>query len=77
MCDAGDARNDIYVTLEGGTFSKGTKTAERNVEVVVNVVNNTGTVIPVSLPLSPSPSLSSFRVPPAESDSSGGWGHTL
>ena len=49
LCDAtGDARNDIYVTLDGGSFSKGTKTAERNVEVVVNVVDKSGTVIPVS-----------------------------
>ena len=43
----GDARNDIYVTLESGSFSKGTKTAERNVEVAINVVDSTGKVIPV------------------------------
>ena len=58
---AGDARNDIYVTLEGGSFSKGTKTAERNVEVAVNVVDKSGAVIPVSslsLSLSQPPCLS-------------------
>ena len=49
---AGDARNDIYVTLEGGSFSKGTKTAERNVEVAVSVVEKSGTVIPVRTSLS-------------------------
>ena len=58
---AGDARNDIFVTLEGGSFSKGTKTAERNVEVAVSVVDKSGTVIPVS-PSSSSCSLS----PPLE-----------
>ena len=46
---AGDARNDIYVTLEGGSFSKGSKTAERNVEVAINVVDSAGKVIPVGL----------------------------
>ena len=48
LCCAGVARNDIYVTLESGSFSKGTKTAERNVEVLVNVVDSRGTLIPVS-----------------------------
>ena len=48
MVAAGDARNDIYVTLESGSFDKGTKRAERNVEVAINVVDNTGHVIPVS-----------------------------
>ena len=82
MC-TGDARNDIYVTLEGGSFSKGTKTAERNVEVAVNVVDKSGTVIPVrtSLSLSPFPlctglkyesssqSIFTFFSPHSESDS--------
>jgi hypothetical protein len=47
----GDARNDIYVTLESGSFSKGTKTAERNVEVAINVVDRSGTVIPNAIVL--------------------------
>lgn len=50
MYPVGDARNDIYVTLESGSFSKGSKTAERNVEVAINVVDRAGTVIPVSVP---------------------------
>lgn len=48
MHSTGDARNDIYITLESGSFSKGSKTAERNVEVAINVVDRSGTVIPVS-----------------------------
>ena len=50
---SGDARNDIYVTLETGSFSKGTKTAERNVEVIVNVMDKSGTIISVSNDLPP------------------------
>ena len=44
----GDTRNDIYVTLEHGQFEKGSKRAERNVEVSVEAVDNQGNIIPVS-----------------------------
>ncbi len=44
----GDVRNDIYVTLEGGSFEKGTKRSERNVEVAVEVIDGAKQVIPVS-----------------------------
>lgn len=45
---AGDVRNDIYVTLEHGQFEKGSKRAERNVEVAVEVIDGNGKTIPVS-----------------------------
>ena len=44
----GDVRNDIYVTLEGGSFEKGTKRSERNVEVAIEVIDGAKQVIPVS-----------------------------
>ena len=46
----GDVRNDLYITLVSGEFSKAaTKTSDRNVEVTVEVCNGEGTVIPVSI----------------------------
>ena len=45
----GDVRNDIYVTLEGGTFEKGAKRSERNVEVAIEVIDGARQVIPVCL----------------------------
>lgn len=45
----GDVRNDLYLTLINGEFSKGSKTSEKNVEVVVKVCNEKGQTIPVSL----------------------------
>ena len=45
---AGDVRNDIYVTLEHGQFEKGSKRAERNVEVAIEVIDGNGKTIPVS-----------------------------
>ena len=44
---AGLVRNDIYVTLEHGVFEKGSKRAERNVEVAIAVVNSSGQILPV------------------------------
>lgn len=44
----GDVRNDLYLTLIGGEFSKGNKTSEKNVEVIVYVCNEKGQPIPVS-----------------------------
>ena len=41
-------RSDIYVTLEQGQFEKGTKRAERNVEVAISVCDERGEVMPVS-----------------------------
>ena len=45
---AGDVRNDIYVTLFEGEFNRGSKTADKNVEVTMLVCNKKGEVIPVS-----------------------------
>ncbi len=44
----GDVRNDIYVTVESGQFEKGSKRAERNVEVAVCVIDGQGDPIPVT-----------------------------
>lgn len=43
----GDVRNDLYLTLIGGEFTKGNKTSDKNVEVTVRVCNNKGQPIPV------------------------------
>ncbi|XP_018575461.1 dedicator of cytokinesis protein 2 isoform X2 [Anoplophora glabripennis] len=42
----GDVRNDLYLTLIGGEFSKGSKKSEKNVEVTVKVCNDKGQAIP-------------------------------
>ncbi|XP_061379985.1 dedicator of cytokinesis protein 1 isoform X3 [Danaus plexippus] len=42
----GDARNDLYVTLCGGSFSKGGKSSERNIELVARVVDKNGKTLP-------------------------------
>ena len=42
----GDVRNDLYLTLFQGEFSKGTKKSERNIEVTVRICNEKGSVIP-------------------------------
>ena len=47
-CASGDVRNDIYVTLEHGQFEKGSKRAERNVEVAIEVIDKSGKTLPVS-----------------------------
>ncbi|KAG7160013.1 Dedicator of cytokinesis protein 2-like [Homarus americanus] len=43
----GDVRNDLYVTLLSGEFSRGAKTCDRNVEVTVRICNERGEVIPI------------------------------
>ncbi|KAG5888711.1 hypothetical protein JTB14_035776 [Gonioctena quinquepunctata] len=42
----GDVRNDLYLTLLGGEFTKGNKTSDKNVEVIVRVCNEKGQAIP-------------------------------
>lgn len=42
----GDVRNDLYLTLVSGEFSKGNKTTDKNVEVTVRVCTETGHVLP-------------------------------
>ncbi|XP_011337215.1 dedicator of cytokinesis protein 1 isoform X1 [Ooceraea biroi] len=42
----GDVRNDLYLTLISGEFSKGSKSTDKNVEVTVKICNEHGTVIP-------------------------------
>ncbi|CAH2097238.1 unnamed protein product [Euphydryas editha] len=42
-----DARNDLYVTLVAGSFSRGSgKSSERNVELSARVVDRAGNVVP-------------------------------
>ncbi|KAJ0170985.1 hypothetical protein K1T71_013757, partial [Dendrolimus kikuchii] len=44
----GDARNDLYVTVVSGSFSKGGgKSSERNIELVARVVDQNGRVLPL------------------------------
>lgn len=38
----GDVRNDIYITIKQGEFTRGSKTADKNVEVNVMVCNKQG-----------------------------------
>ncbi|XP_050707802.1 dedicator of cytokinesis protein 1-like isoform X3 [Eriocheir sinensis] len=42
----GDVRNDLYVTLQSGEFSRGAKTSDRNVEVTVRICDQSGRVVP-------------------------------
>lgn len=42
----GDVRNDLYLTLVSGEFSKGSKSTDKNVEVTVRVCNDQGQPIP-------------------------------
>ncbi|CAG9857501.1 unnamed protein product [Phyllotreta striolata] len=42
----GDVRNDLYLTLLNGEFSKGNKKSDKNVEVTVRVCNQKGQPIP-------------------------------
>ncbi len=48
MPAAGDVRNDVYITMESGQFEKGSKRAERNVEVAVSVIDKDARPIPAS-----------------------------
>jgi len=43
----GDVRNDLYVNLIQGEFKKGTKTADKNVEVTMCVCSCKGEVLQV------------------------------
>lgn len=45
----GDVRNDLYVTLVSGEFSRGSKASDRNVEVTVRICDDKGRTIPVSI----------------------------
>ncbi|CAH1099777.1 unnamed protein product [Psylliodes chrysocephalus] len=42
----GDVRNDLYLTILSGEFSKGNKKSDKNVEVIVRVCNQKGQPIP-------------------------------
>ncbi|XP_065074251.1 dedicator of cytokinesis protein 1 isoform X2 [Ochlerotatus camptorhynchus] len=42
----GDVRNDLYLTLVGGEFSKGSKSSDKNIEVTAMVCNADGVAIP-------------------------------
>ncbi|XP_072385409.1 dedicator of cytokinesis protein 2 isoform X1 [Diabrotica undecimpunctata] len=42
----GDVRNDLYLTILNGVFSKGNKKSDKNVEVIVRVCNQKGQPIP-------------------------------
>ncbi|XP_034240436.1 dedicator of cytokinesis protein 1 isoform X3 [Thrips palmi] len=41
----GDVRNDLYLTLQSGEFSKGSKSTDKNVEVTVCVCKENGQVL--------------------------------
>lgn len=43
-----NVRNDLYLTLVSGEFSKGSKTTDKNVEVTVQVCNEKGQPLQVS-----------------------------
>lgn len=43
----GDVRNDLYVTLVSGEFSRGSKSTDRNVQVSLSVCNSSGQTLPV------------------------------
>uniref|UniRef100_A0A8W7NFN6 Signaling protein n=1 Tax=Anopheles atroparvus TaxID=41427 RepID=A0A8W7NFN6_ANOAO len=42
----GDVRNDLYLTLVSGEFSKGSKSSDKNIEVTAYVCNREGVAIP-------------------------------
>ena len=44
---SGEVRNDFYVTLRSGEFEKGSKSAQRNVEVKVTLYDSNGQLIKV------------------------------
>ncbi|KAK2163113.1 hypothetical protein LSH36_85g03072 [Paralvinella palmiformis] len=47
----GNVRNDMYVTLSKGEFERGSKTAQRNIEVKATPINADGEVITVTIPM--------------------------
>jgi len=44
----GDVRNDLYLTLVSGEFSRGSKKTDKNMEVTVRVCNEKGQPVPVT-----------------------------
>lgn len=43
-----DARNDLYLCLQSGSFTRGgTKSSDRNIQVTIRVCNQSGEMIPV------------------------------
>lgn len=44
----GDVRNDLYLTLVNGEFSRGSKSSDKNIEVVVTVCNEKGVPLQVA-----------------------------
>lgn len=42
----GDIRNDLYLTLVNGEFSKGSKGSDKNIEVTAMVCDDKGTIFP-------------------------------
>ena len=46
-CNSGDIRNDIYLTLRQGDFSRGAKTTDKNVDITVHVCDYRGKVMKV------------------------------
>ncbi len=47
-CFLDDVRHDVYLTLMSGMFNKGTKRADKNVEIDVDILDDRDVVIPVS-----------------------------
>jgi dedicator of cytokinesis protein 1 len=43
----GDVRNDLYLTLVSGEFTRGSKKTDKNMEVTVRVCNEKGQPVPV------------------------------
>ncbi len=42
-----DVRHDVYLTMVSGVFNKGTKRADKNVEINVEILDDRDIVIPV------------------------------
>ena len=57
MCSADDVRHDVYLTLCNGLFNKGTKRADKNVQVDVEILNDKDQVMDVSTGWSSHPNL--------------------
>lgn len=47
----GEVRNDLYLTLVAGEFTRGSKSSDKNVEVTVAVCNELGALVPGVLSL--------------------------
>lgn len=47
----GDVRNDLYLTIAYGEFSKGSKSSDKNIENVVTVCNEKGVPLQVLMML--------------------------